>query len=481
MHNGGRVNNLNQTTNSYVTNLHQTLMTFYNEAVDNDFLLKNDDQGYEKLLRDAYLAGLIRQMKHLTIGQYWGLSAGDDYSKPVSSYCSDLMKSGITDDEMQKSLFYLADSFIKGLAVCKIEGEMKWLRIGDDKKADWWWVPTRLIPIDKRRLKRIRGKDEQGRTIWTWAIFDVEEYQWVPIEDLTPYIFHFYDSDESNPYGRGLGGSLYYYWHAKAVLYEMMLVGAETWAGGWIVAYIDGLKRYTDDAFSDRATRQQWIDQLEKMKSHKILVMADQDKVSLEQGPSQGHQIILDSMRYLDDAMAILLLSSNLININAGGSYALAKVKADEQQAGPIQYNRISLSGAMTKYLIWNNVWRKNLPNFRARGLGMMRPPKFSLDQKKLFDPEVELRIAQQMQNLGQPIKASELYERIGYTQPGDNDDGADIIRPAASPQPSMGGRPFGKKETAKFAKKYKDANEDFDSLTEHTSQPVRDVLEEFF
>lgn len=455
-------------------------MTFYNEAIDNDFLLENDDDGYEKLLRDAYIAGLIRQMKHLTIGQYYSLVPGDDRSKDIVTYCSDILNAGITDDEMQKALFYLGDSFIKGLSLCKVEGEHKWLRIGRDDKPDWWWLPTGLIPIDKRRVKRIRVDNPDGPSTWAWAMFDVEKYQWLPIEDITPYIFHFYDSDELHPYGRGLGGSLYYYWHAKAVLYEMMLQGAETWAGGWILAYIDGLKRNTADAFSDRSTTQAWIDTLEKMKSHKIMVMAKDDQLKFEQGPTSGHNIIVDSLKYLDDAMAILILSSNMINMSAGGSFAMAKVKADEQQAGPIQYNRITLAGAITKYLVWNNIWRRNLPNFRVRGLGMMKPPKFSLDQKKHYDPEMELRIAQQMKQLGQPVKVSELYERVGYTQPAEGDDVIKIENPQA-------GHAFSQRQKilhsgiGKFAKNHKSAEEDFASLIEYTSQPVKDALREFF
>ena len=216
--------------------------------------------------------------------------------------------------------------------------------------------------------------------------------------------------------------------------------------------------------------------------------------------------------------MSILVLSSNLMNINSGGSYALGRVKAEEQQAGPISYNRISLSGAITKYLIRNNLWRKNIPNFRKRGMGLMRPPKFSLDQKKIYDAESELRIAQQLKGLNAPIILAELYERSGYTQPSPTEPrenlltseediqnfkdvaGISNLEPSppepATPEPAPPeevppgeGKPGEKvppvepknlpiKKQKKFEK---DVNEDFDDLTKHTAKPVKDIIQEFF
>jgi hypothetical protein len=45
-------------------------MSMFMEVADVDFLLENDPDGYNKLQNDAYIEGIIRQMKLLTVGQY---------------------------------------------------------------------------------------------------------------------------------------------------------------------------------------------------------------------------------------------------------------------------------------------------------------------------------------------------------------------------------------------------------------------------
>ena len=174
---------------------------------------------------------------------------------------------------------------------------MKWCRIGNDTKPDWWWVIKGFSPIDKQTVRRIRYF-ENGEYVFRWSSFDVDKNEWVEVLDLTNLIFHFYDQDQLNPYGRGIGGSLFYYWHAKAVLYELMLQGAENFSNGWIVAYIDGLKKQTSNAFKDRATEAKWHEKLETMVSNKTFVMSNDDKIEILPGPTQGHGIIMDSLKY---------------------------------------------------------------------------------------------------------------------------------------------------------------------------------------
>ncbi|RMG33083.1 MAG: DUF935 family protein [Methanobacteriota archaeon] len=466
-----------QKSNSYIRRLHQDLMLRFMEIVDPDYLLEQDENAYEKIQRDATIAALIRQMKHRTVGQRWFFSPSNDRGKDLVPYFTDLMAE-LGEDEIQKFLFNLTEAVLKGMALAKIEGEWKYLLIGNDTQYRWWWVPTRIIDIDKRRIRIIRDGNERTLRHF-WAIYDIVKNEWVEIEDTSKYIWHFYDKVEGFPMGRGLGGSLYYYWYAKTVLYELMLQGAERWAGGWVVAYIDGLKRATQNAFKDRATQQKWIDELDKMISHGILVMPKGDDLRIEQGPTQGHSIIMDSMKYLDESISLLLLSSNLPMINQGGSYALARVKADEQDSGPIQYNRISLAGSVTKYLVWNNIWRNNLPNFRALGLGHLRPPRFMLDNTKIYDPQKEISIVQQARNAGIPLKKQEVYERLGYTMP-DGSESPDELIGTNTQSSTSSSFPFQKEGRKTFAS-VKSADEEKEDLTKHVSKKLSSPLKKLW
>lgn len=431
-----------QKHNRYTIELHKTLMSLFTEAMDIDELLENDELGYEKLQRDAYINGIMRQAKLLTVGQYHSFTPQSDRSKPLVPIMDELL-AHTNEDDLQKCLFNLMDSMVKGLAVAKINMVEKWLKMPGDTELRPWKVIDSFQAIDKRRIRRLRDRDLEGKAVWRWSIYDYEIDQWVMMDNTSDYIWHFYDTPEGYTKGRGLGGSLFYYWFAKTVLFEMMQEGAERWANGWTVAYIDGLKRQTNNAFPNRATTQKWLDALDTMVGGKSMVMSADDRVEVIPGPSQGHQIITDSLRYLDEAISMLLLSGNLPMLNQGGSYALADIKQDEQQSGPIQYNRISLAGAFSKHAIHNNLWRRNLPNLRAMGLGELLPPRFVLANQKVFDPNEELSIVTAGTAAGLSFKKSEVYERIGYAIPDPSDTATDnIIGPPAEPAATMGGIP---------------------------------------
>lgn len=456
-----------QTTNRYVVDLHNNLYNFFAEVRDVDFLLEQDEFGYEKLSRDAFIAGIIRQAKLLTVGQHHSFSPGPDENKMAAAIIERLHDE-MQEDDLQKSLFNLMDSMLTGLSIGKVILKKKWFVMQGDVQARWWWVLDKVIDINKQRVKRMREVDAQGNTLWKWSIFDLETRKWVMLDNPEDYVWHFYDTPESHPNGKGLGGSLFYYWHAKAVMYEMLLQGAETWSGGWVVAMIDGLKRNTTNAFADRATTQDWLDTLEKMKSYSTLVMSKDDDVRIESGPSGGLSWITESLRYLDESISMLLLSGNLPMINQGGSYALADVKQEEQQAGPIQYNRISLAGAWSKHVVRNNLWRRNLPNIRAMGLGDASPPKFVLSNQKVYDPQEEMNIISAMRSQGMEIKLDEAYERTGYSMVDDQDRAmGNVLGPPAAPAPMMGGFGFSKTATLN----------DQQELSEVTPSPWQDAI----
>jgi len=466
-----------QTSNKHKDQLHNTLMQGMRGIEDLDFLLNEDDEAYEKILRDAHISGIHRLFKQLVLGQAHSFVQKDPDSGQLVAIFNHLF-SFMGEDDIQKFLFNLCDAYLKGMTVAKIEGEDVFTRVPGDTQARWWWVPRKIIDVDKQSVQRIRDVLPDGRVNWLWSIFDWRQNTQVMMEDTSEYIWHFYDMVESHPNGRGIGGSMFYYWHAKAVLYEMMLEGAERWAGGWTVAYIDGLKRKTTDAFAGRSDTADWINELEKMKSHKTIVLSENDKLEVEQGPTQGHQIITDSIKYVDDKIEILILGADLATMS-GGSFALAKQKAEEMQAGPILYTRKSIAGAVDKHLVNNNMWRRNLPNLRAMGLGSVRPPKFVMNNAKSFEPAAEIDIIERMSRVGMAVKAPEAYERVGYEQPAPGEEVALI----GAPQPAAPS-PFGfsKDEQTTFAKgDALNATEDFERISEHTSKPVKETIQDLW
>ena len=93
----------------------------------------------------------------------------------------------------------------------------------------------------------------------------------------------------------------------------------------------------------------------------------------------------------------------------------------------------------MTHDLI-GQVWRMNRSNFAALGLADANMPKFSSIQEKRQDPTVVAGIITQMGQVGLPLRKDEVYDRIGFTMPKEDDE---IFEPKQQ-QPQMpGGMPF--------------------------------------
>ncbi|MCB0383750.1 MAG: hypothetical protein KDD43_00030 [Bdellovibrionales bacterium] len=436
--------------NPFLRDKHNKLRDAWFGLADPDYIILQDPHAYEKLEHDLALGEPLRQLKDLAIGQEVFVNSGTSsgINKPLIPYFEEILEE-MPNDNLQNSLFNLASASLKGRSYAKIEGEWKWLKLSMDYTHRWWWVPKNFVDVDKRHIKRILV-DLGDSKEYFWVFYDAYKDEWQWLDDWTQFIWNQYDTCETSlGYGKGLGHNLFYYWHAKAVIFEMAQRGLE--AGGYTVAFIDGMKRQTGSSFPDVATLDTWKEKLESMARDHFFILpksGPQDPSSLEYfpGPEQSVNILINMMDYLDNKVARFVLGADLPDGDSPhGAYASAKVGERQILSGPVRKTRVNLEGAMTKCLFWNAIWRNNLPNFQALNLALLKPPVFGMSQQEVYDPLSEIEVAERLKGLGFGIKKSEVAKRVGYSMLDGSERPDEVIAPVQAAPAMPGFSPFTK------------------------------------
>lgn len=431
-----------RSTNSdrYTTDLASVYRSW--RIYDPSYALSRDPDIDEKILLDDVIAAGVAARKHKVAARSWTIEPAQDdpLNKRAASVVEALLKK---IHQFGHARFNLADAVIKGRAYGYICGRFQVAKFGDGKPRTWW-VPTNIEDIDRRRFRRI-SKNENGkiRTWWEW--FDVAAYRWkeIPPEASRALITHVYDDDESNlGYGRGLMDSLFFTWRAKRVALEQGLQGLTRWAQGLVVASIDSL-RDGSVAKTNAALVQNAIDEINKHRSEHVLVKGKDDEIEVINGGMEGHQIVMSLIQYFDSTITRLLMGS-LLPTGGGsevGSNARAEVEDDASEA-LIQFDRNLLDDTLTRDLV-QLVWDLNRDNFAQLGLYDAECPRFNTTQERMADPKVSSEVIVSLLGAGIPLKREEVYEKTGFSVPGDDDE---VIEGHAAPSPSPFGMssPFG-------------------------------------
>lgn len=405
---------------------------------DPSFALSRDPDIDEKILLDDVIAAGVAARKHKVAARTWTIepASDDPLNKRAASVVEVILKK---IHQFGHARFNLADAVIKGRAYGYISGGYQIARFGDGKPRTWW-VPTRIEDIDRRRFRRMASnKDGTIRTWWEWH--DTARAKWCEIqpEAARALITHVYDDDESNlGYGRGLMDSLFFTWRAKRVALEQGLQGLARWAQGLIVYSIDSLR---DASVSKDNTSlvESAIEEINKHRSEHVLVKGKDDELEVVTGGMEGHQIVMDFIGYLDSCVTRLLMGS-LLPTGGGstvGSNARAEVEDDASEA-LIQFDRTLLDDTLSMSLV-SLVWDLNRDNFAQLGLFDAERPRFSTTQERMADPEKSANVIKTLLDSGVPLKREEVYEKTGFSVPGDDDE---VIEGHAPPAPSPFGMP---------------------------------------
>jgi len=205
------------------------------------------------------------------------------------------------------------------------------------------------------------------------------------------------------------------------------LHGLERWAQGILAAAVDGAREGSTGRTNDEVA-DEWIDQLNKHRSQHVLVHDKRDEISVHTGGGEGHQIVMEFIRYLDNAVTQLILSSVLPTggEKGTGSYNQAQEEA-EQMETRVQADRQQLSEDIQDSLV-RLVWERNIPTLKKamkdRGLELpSRMPRFLIVNQKAQDPQANVGVITAALGIGVPLVKTEVYERLGFRQPTDDDE----------------------------------------------------------
>ena len=409
---------------------------------DVDWALQQDPDVYQTIRRDPETLHAIQARKHLVAGRRWRL-------EPASDRAEDRRAAELVEELLGKvqgfaaARFNLAEAVLRGAAWARVLGHRRRARIGGADAV--WWVPERLVDVDKRRfVQRALPRAPGAPPRVEWQMFALATRSWVPLTDdqrrwLVRHAYN--DTEDSLRFGRGLTEAIYYYQYAKTIALREGLSGLERWAQGFLVGKVGTLRKASATRTADTAASS-LLTVLENFRSRHMAVVDDVDDVKLVDGPTQGHQIVKDFLAYLASGIRVLLLGSNLpTSATEGGSYALAQVQENSTE-NLVAYDRELLGETLTRELV-ALAWAANRPLFGALGLGAAEPPRFLVVSEQRRDPLVSAQVAEILLRVGFPLREDELAEATGFSPAGPHD--RRLEPPAPLPAPTGGGLDLGR------------------------------------
>lgn len=414
----------------------------WSRLYDPNYALAREPEAWEKIRRDSTIAQVIDQRLNAVASRTYRVEAASDKpeDETAAAIVEEMIK-GIHGFNSARKL--LAQAIFRSRAYAYIEGSTK-LASYADTVPQMWWAPTRLRDVDPRRIRYrpIRELNEVGVEIIRvatelWSV-NREEYQELVHPEY--FIKHKYEgeSEQRLGYGRGLMDSLYFAWWVRTQVWKSGLEGLERWASGIVIGKVDSFREGSTGK-TNEDIRDELLESLSIMKSRHVLVTGKEDEVQVIDGGAPGHQMVVNLLKYLDDAIKNLVLGASMpYGGGEGGSYARAEVEENSSEA-LVQFDRQKMDEQLTSDLI-GLIWYQNRPQFAAIGLGAAKMPHFSSVQEKREDPTVAATIITQMAQAGLPLRLDEVYDRIGFTRPRlDGDDPDEVFEGQAPPMPDLG------------------------------------------
>jgi hypothetical protein len=421
---------------------HSPAIDFYNRMLssvyhyqtriyDPDYGLTRDPDYYEKIIRNPDIYAALQKRWHDVAGRRW-------IAEPYSEDPNDVELASITTDALKQirnileARVQLAQACLKSRSYASIVGQRKHLRLGN-QPMDYWWVPTRLDEIDKRRIDHypIRGISRQViRRLWS-----VERQRWEEIVNPELLVEYIYDDDEARlGYGRGLGEALYFYSRFCSLALENGLQALERYAQGLVVVTLDGLRVGSKSKTNDDAVRAA-VDQVTKHRSEHVLVFGDKDKVEVKDLPAGSHSAAVDFVTMLTESMVRLILGSTRPTGGGEGGSLARTVEESEQTESLLQFDRSRLDEVLSHSVV-DLFLKVNQPMLVNCGLGEARPPRFATTQEKREDYSKNTADLKVLCDAGVKLKADEVYKKINYTKPGPTDELLAVEKPAPAPSP---------------------------------------------
>lgn len=429
----------NHVGEDYVRALVSAFKRSHSWIQDPDYAHIQDSEAWEKIRRDAEIAMAIQKRRQKVAGNDWSFM-------PASDEKQDLEIAKVMTQLFQPirrfvmSRFNLAEATFRGSSYGFIQGMRVPMLLQGDVIARQWWVPQRLHHVDRWRFRRVRTNHHDPTSVKTrWEMFSLAREVWEPFTKTQWFTRHAYEeTEDSLGYGRGLLVSLYFYWWALTTVWAQGLDGLENWAQGLRIIKIDGAR----DAASGKpnsslveAHRVQW----KKHRAEHLMFIDSSDEFQLHSGPGQGWQMVDKMLDRLTEACVRLILMA--VRPTGGGSSgglgATGQTKEESESSEDVfQFDRSLLSESIDDSLALQ-VWKRNLPNirmyFKMAGLPMPQRPKFVIAEQRRADPQKTLEQVRLGREAGIAFKEQEVYERIRWGKPTDDDARIDPVEQPSS------------------------------------------------
>jgi len=399
-------------------------------VVDPTFSLGSDSTIYTKILRDPVAAHAIRFRKHLVAGAEVRVVPASERpaDKAAASVIEDLLGEihGFTDARMG-----LAEAIFRGSAYAYVSGHRKRMiagqlprnetfpSLGTDAQPLDWWVPCRLINVDRRRFRLARDLQTQDLH---WEFWSVDRRAWERMTNPEWFVRSVFEQTESSlGYGRGLLDTLYYFQSAKARAVQDAMSAVERFGQGLIKAAVENMRDADGrpvggDQRGGATVAKAWQDELAKHKARHILVHDARDEVSELQMSGRGWELIKWTIEYFDNAQVTAVLGATLPTIEGnGGSRAMAAVQENSTEA-LVQADRQRLADDLTRDLV-GLLWRLNRAQIMQQ-VGAAVMPRLSIDQRKKEDPEAAAAVISTLLAAGVDLRKEDVYKKTGFSQP---------------------------------------------------------------
>jgi phage gp29-like protein len=348
---------------------------------------------------------------------------------------------GFTDARINQ-----ADAIFLGSSYAFIEGERRMVSLAGGPPRNWW-VPTGLRHVDRRRFRLKRDREAAELR---WQLWSVERERWEWLDHPEWFLKSFFEKTESTlGYGRGLLDTLYYFQASKARCIRDAMRASERFGQGFIKAAIenirgsDGRPVAVQGRDSDSIAGE-WKRVLKSMAAEDFLVHDARDKIDMLNGIGEGFGLLKALIDYFDSSQVMTVLGAVVNTMKPeGGSYALAAEQSNSTDT-IIKADRCRQGEDLSRDVV-GSFWRHSFQQLREEGLDGARPPKVVITNEKKESPQEAASLISTLLGAGVDLRADEVYERTGFTRPGEGDE---IVSgaAAAAPAPGLEGLGFGER-----------------------------------
>ena len=398
---------------------------YHIRIIDPDYALQNEPEVWEKMWRDPKIAQAMRQRLHAVGGGQWVIEGAgkEDVDHAAAEICEVAMKK---IRRFNESRFELCQAIFRGRSYAYIEGRRTRTRLTPNLPVMNWWLPKYLQDIDKRRFQIVPTKLGwvDGKPVKvTEQLWNVSKAEWEDVVDKRAIVRFVYANEEARlGYGRGLMESLYFMWWAKQTIWEEGLQGLERWSQGIIVGKVNTMREGGTDT-NNLGVANELLDVLHEMRSRHVIVTGTDDEIEVVTGGMEGHQMVMAFLNYIDSCILGLIMGSVMPfgGQEMEGSFARSETETETSER-LMQFDRSMLDETLSETLL-RLFWTQNQSNLKKLGLGDVDMPHFKTTQQERENAQIAATVISTCLTAGIKLKSDEVYQKIGFTKPGEQDD----------------------------------------------------------